>query len=61
MKFGRPTQNGMPMTTKWSELKPEVKIQCDVRLFSKTGHGQNKICVIMSMASEVMNFFAPNH
>jgi len=26
MKFGRPTQNHSPMTTKWSESKPEVEI-----------------------------------
>jgi len=43
MKFCRPTQDGMRTTTKWSESKPEIKIQYGGRLFSETGSSYNSV------------------
>jgi len=36
MKFGRPTQNDVPMMMKWSQWKPELEIKYGGRLFSET-------------------------
>jgi len=36
-KFGRPMQNGMPMTTHTSKSKPEIEFQYGDRPFSQTG------------------------